>query len=76
VDAGPSFGDLPLLYIHGEADELIPLIAVKPAVERLAGSDFTEHIVPEARPEPFNELEKDATIGLVADFAERVTRRG
>jgi alpha-beta hydrolase superfamily lysophospholipase len=73
VDAGPSFGDLPLLYIHGEADLLVPLVLVKPAVERLAGSDFTEHIVAEARHETFNELEQDETIALVADFAERVT---
>jgi alpha-beta hydrolase superfamily lysophospholipase len=73
VDAGPGFGDLPLLYIHGEADQLVPLVLTKPAVERLAGSDFTERIVPEARHETFNELEQDETIGVVADFAERVT---
>jgi alpha-beta hydrolase superfamily lysophospholipase len=73
VDAGAGLGDLPLLYIHGEADELVPLILTKPAVERLAGSDFTEQLVPEARHETFNELEQDETIGLVADFAERVT---
>lgn len=73
VDAGPGFGDLPVLYIHGEVDQLVPRALAQPAVERLQGSDFTEVIVPEARHETFNELEKEETIGLVADFAERVT---
>jgi alpha-beta hydrolase superfamily lysophospholipase len=75
IDAGPGFGDLPVLYIHGEADELVPMALVQPVAHRLAGSDFTEHIVPGARHEPFNELERDETIGVVAEFVERVTRR-
>jgi alpha-beta hydrolase superfamily lysophospholipase len=73
VDAGPGLGDLPVLYIHGEADQLVPMAVARPAVHRLAGEDFAEEIVPEARHETFNELDKEATIGLVADFAERVT---
>ena len=73
VDAGPTFGELPVLYVHGEVDQLVPLALARPAVERLRGSDFSERIVPEARHEVFNELEQDETIGLVADFAERVT---
>ena len=73
VDAGPDFGDLPVLYVHGEVDQLVPLALARPAVERLRGSDFSERIVPSARHEVFNELEQDETIGLVADFAERVT---
>jgi alpha-beta hydrolase superfamily lysophospholipase len=73
VDSGPGFGALPVLYVHGEADQLVPLALAKPAVERLRGSDFTERIVPEARHEVFNELDQDETIGLVGDFVERVT---
>jgi alpha-beta hydrolase superfamily lysophospholipase len=75
VDAGPGFGDLPTLYIHGEVDELLPMVFARPAVERLQGSDFSEHIVPEARHEVFNELDKEETISLVAEFVERVTGR-
>jgi alpha-beta hydrolase superfamily lysophospholipase len=75
IDAGPDFGDLPVLYVHGEVDELVPLALAKPAVERLQGEDFTERIVPEARHETFNELDRVETIGWVADFAERVTAR-
>jgi alpha-beta hydrolase superfamily lysophospholipase len=76
VDAGGGFGDLPVLYIHGEVDQLVPRALAQPAVERLQGADFTEHIVPGARHETFNELDKKETIGLVADFVERVTARG
>jgi alpha-beta hydrolase superfamily lysophospholipase len=73
VDAGPGFGDLPVLYIHGEADELVPMALAQPAVQRLKGVDFVERIVPAARHETFNELDREETIRLVADFADRVT---
>jgi alpha-beta hydrolase superfamily lysophospholipase len=73
VDAGPSFGDLPVLYVHGEADQLVPLVLTQPVVQRLAGGDFTERVVPGARHETLNETDKDETIALVADFAGRVT---
>jgi alpha-beta hydrolase superfamily lysophospholipase len=73
VDAGPGFGRLPVLYIHGEVDQLVPRALAQPAVERLKGDDFTEHVVPDARHETLNELDKAATIDLVAEFAERVT---
>jgi alpha-beta hydrolase superfamily lysophospholipase len=75
IDGGPGFGRLPVLYIHGEADELVPPGLARPAVERLRGEDFTERIVPEARHETFNELDQVETIGLVADFVDRVTAR-
>jgi alpha-beta hydrolase superfamily lysophospholipase len=75
VDAGPGFGALPVLYIHGEADALVPMALAQPAVRRLEGEDFTERVVAGARHETFNELDKEETIGLVADFADRVTAR-
>jgi len=75
IEDGPGFDGLPVLYIHGEADALVPLALAQPAVERLAGEDFTEEIVPDARHETFNEFEREQTIGLVAGFAERVTAR-
>jgi alpha-beta hydrolase superfamily lysophospholipase len=73
IAAGPGFGDLPTLYVHGAADELVPMVVVQPAVERLKGSDFTERIVPEARHETFNETNKEETLGAVADFVDRAT---
>jgi alpha-beta hydrolase superfamily lysophospholipase len=73
IDAGPGFGHLPTYYVHGDADQLVPLVAARPAVERLAGSDFTERIIPGARHEVFNETDKDETLAEVAAFVERVT---
>ena len=73
IEAGGGFGDLPTYYVHGEADELVPMAVAQPFVHQLAGSDFTERIVPEARHEVFNETDKDETIGSVADFVERVS---
>ena len=73
---GPGFGDLPLLYVHGAGDELVPLMLAQPIVERLAGPDSDVHVLEGARHEVLNELGKEATIELVAAFAERVTAAG
>ena len=75
VAAGPAFGELPLLYVHGEDDQLVPVALARPVVERLAGPDSELHVVPGARHEVFNELGKEETIAQVAAFAERVTAR-
>ena len=72
IAASPVFGDLPLLYVHGAADELVPLDLARPVVERLAGPDSEFHVLEGARHEVFNELGKEETIAMVAAFAERV----
>ena len=69
---GPGFGDLPLLYVHGAEDQLVPLALARPVVERLAGPDSDLRVIEGARHEVFNELDKEQTIELVAGFAERV----
>jgi alpha-beta hydrolase superfamily lysophospholipase len=69
---GPSFGDLPLLYVHGGDDQLVPLALARPIVERLAGRDSDLRVSEGARHEVFNETDKERTIELVAAFAERV----
>jgi alpha-beta hydrolase superfamily lysophospholipase len=73
IGSAGGFGDLPTFYVHGEADELVPMAVAHPFVQGLAGSDFTERIVPGARHEVFNETDRDQTIGAVADFVERVS---
>ena len=72
IAAGPGFGDLPLLYVHGAEDQLVPVDLARPVVERLAGPDSDLRVVAGARHEVFNELGKEETIALVAAFAERV----
>ncbi len=74
VAEGPGFGPLPLLYVHGAEDQLVPAALARPAVERLAGPDSELRVLDGARHEVFNELGQEETIALVADFAERVTR--
>jgi len=74
IAAGPGFGELPLLYVHGADDQLVPVRLARPVIERLAGPDSEMHVLDGARHEVFNELDQDETIALVASFAERVTR--
>lgn len=74
IAEGPAFGPLPLLYVHGAEDGLVPVALARPVVERLAGPDSELRVLDGARHEVLNEVGKEQTIGLVADFAERVTR--
>ena len=75
IAEGPGLGDLPLLYVHGAEDEIVPAALARPVVERLAGPDSDLRVLDGARHEVLNELGKEETIELVAGFAERVTAR-
>jgi alpha-beta hydrolase superfamily lysophospholipase len=68
VGEGPGFGDLPTLWIHGSDDQLVPLDATRPVVERLRGSTFTEHVYEGARHEVFNETNRDEVLDDVIAF--------
>jgi alpha-beta hydrolase superfamily lysophospholipase len=71
VEAGPSLGDLPTLWVHGEADQLVPLAATRPLIEHLRGTRFEEHIFAEAQHEVFNEINRDEVLRVVIDFVRR-----
>ena len=73
VEAGPGFGDLPTLYLHGGEDPLVPIAATRPTVERLRGTDFTERVYQDAKHEIFNETNRQEVIDEVAAFVDRVT---
>jgi alpha-beta hydrolase superfamily lysophospholipase len=73
IAQGPGFGDLPLLYIHGADDQLVPVDLARPVIESLAGPDTEMLVLDGARHEPFQEFSKKQTIEAVATFAERVT---
>ncbi len=68
VQEGPSFGDLPTLWIHGSDDELVPLEQTRPGIEHVRGSRFEERIYEGARHEVFNETNRDEVIGDVVTF--------
>jgi alpha-beta hydrolase superfamily lysophospholipase len=68
IAAGTALGDLPLLWIHGEDDQLVPIEGTRAGIERLRGPRFTERTYPQARHELFNELNADEVIGEVTAF--------
>ena len=75
VADGPGF-DLPLLWVHGSDDQLVPLEPARETVERLAGDDFTARVYPGARHEIYNETNRDEVIAETARFVTRVAASG
>src|ERR671939_988374 len=53
VAEGPGFGDLPLLYVHGAEDPLVPVALARPMIERLAGPNSELRILAGLRQEAF-----------------------
>jgi len=72
IAAGPGFAELPVLWIHGEDDQLVPLDSTRPVMEKLAGSDVTTRIEPGARHEVLNETNRDEFLDDVSAFVARV----
>jgi alpha-beta hydrolase superfamily lysophospholipase len=66
--AGPGFGELPTLWIHGEGDVLAPLAATREAMEHLRGSNIEEHVYPGAQHEVLNEINKGEVLDDVVRF--------
>ncbi|MGK5683386.1 lysophospholipase [Actinoplanes sp. URMC 104] len=71
VANGPALGDLPLMWIHGEDDPLVPIEGSRAGIGHLRGPEFVERTYPQARHELFNELDADAVMTEVADFLRR-----
>ncbi len=71
VHAGDSFGDLPVLWIHGSDDALAPVDYAREAVERLRGPNTEEKVYPEARHEIFNETNQGEVLDDTVDFVKR-----
>ncbi len=61
----------PTLWVHGDADQLVPLADTRTGIEFIRGTDFTERIYREARHELFNEINKSVVIGEVLGFFDR-----
>ncbi|MFJ8538297.1 alpha/beta fold hydrolase [Streptomyces sp. NPDC093591] len=58
VSKDGGIGGLPLLWLHGEEDRLVPLPGSRVGVEALRGDELTEHVYPGARHEVFHETNK------------------
>ncbi|MGW2886168.1 alpha/beta hydrolase [Streptomyces griseoruber] len=65
-------GALPLLWLHGDADRLVPLPGSRTGVERLAGGALTERIYPGARHEVFHETNRTEVFADLTGFLDGV----
>lgn len=72
VNTGASLGDLPTLWLHGDADTLVPLRGSTLGIEALAPAKLTTRIYGDARHEVFNETNRDQVLGDVTSFIDGV----
>ncbi|MFI5971960.1 lysophospholipase [Streptomyces sp. NPDC051452] len=72
VERCGDVGPLPLLWLHGEDDRLVPLAGSRPGVERLAGGRLTERIFPGARHEVFHETDRERVLAELVRFLDHV----
>ncbi|MDN0200126.1 alpha/beta hydrolase [Streptomyces sp. S.PNR 29] len=75
VSQGGDVGRLPLLWLHGDDDRLVPLPGSRVGVEKLSGGDLTERIYPGARHEVFNETCKAEVFTDLTRFLDGVLTR-
>jgi alpha-beta hydrolase superfamily lysophospholipase len=72
VNQAPPLGDLPALWVHGEADQLVPIEPSRTGVEALGLANLRSVTYPGARHEVFNETDGDEVIAEVAAFIDEV----
>lgn len=75
VSRSGDVGPLPLLWLHGDDDRLVPLAGSRVGVEELGGGKFAERIYAGARHEVFNETNKAAVFADVTGFIDAVLTR-
>jgi alpha-beta hydrolase superfamily lysophospholipase len=75
VAEGGDVGGLPLLWVHGDDDRLVPLPGSRVGVERLGGDGLTERIYPGARHELFNETNRAEVFADVTGFLDGLPAR-
>jgi alpha-beta hydrolase superfamily lysophospholipase len=71
VAGGGSFGDLPVLWLHGSEDSLAPLEETRAAVERIRGPGTEEKAYEGAQHEIFNETNRDEVLDDTVAFIHR-----
>lgn len=72
VNYGPPLVHLPALWLHGDADDLVPLADTRTGTDRLRGLLFEERVYPGARHEVFNETNSAEVLADVVAFVHRV----
>ncbi len=72
VSKGGDLGPLPLLWLHGDEDRLVPLAGSRVGVQELRGDRLTEHVYPGARHEVFHETNKAEVFADLVRFLDNV----
>jgi alpha-beta hydrolase superfamily lysophospholipase len=77
VSEGGDLGELPLLWLHGDDDRLVPLAGSRVGVEKLRGGArngrlHTERVYPGARHEVFHETNKAEVFADLVRFLDGV----
>ncbi|MGW0770076.1 alpha/beta hydrolase [Streptomyces sp. NPDC002676] len=75
VDKGGDVGALPVLWLHGDDDRLVPLPGSRVGVERLSGGRLTERIFTGARHEVFHETDRAAVFAELIRFLDAALPR-
>lgn len=75
IESGPSLDRLPLFWIHGASDPLVPMASTRPMIEHLRGEVYEERIYPGAMHEIFNETNRDEVIRDVIGFVHYALAR-
>ncbi|MEX3105891.1 MULTISPECIES: alpha/beta fold hydrolase [unclassified Streptomyces] len=75
VASGGGLGGLPVLWLHGEDDRLVPLAESRPGVARLTeGGSLTSYVYPGARHEVFAETNRAEVFGDLTRFLDSAVR--
>ncbi|MFE7273588.1 alpha/beta hydrolase [Streptomyces sp. NPDC057623] len=69
---GGGIGKLPLLWLHGEDDRLVPLPGSRVGIEELRADGTTERVYPGARHEVFHETNKAEVFADLLHFLDGV----
>ncbi len=72
LSAGGTIGDLPLLWMHGVDDQLVPIDSTRDGVEVIKGSTFESIEYPGGRHEIFNETNQVQVLSDVTSYIARV----
>ncbi|WP_372788982.1 lysophospholipase [Paraconexibacter sp.] len=66
-----TLGSLPVVWIHGDQDQLAPLDVTRQAIEKIRGEELEEHIYVGAQHEVLNEINKHEVIEAITSFVDR-----
>ncbi|KFG08038.1 alpha/beta hydrolase [Streptomyces scabiei] len=75
ISKGGPVGVLPLLWLHGDDDRIVPLSGSRTGIEEFRGAEWTERIYPGARHEVLNETNKGEVLADVKAFVDAALGR-